>query len=763
MAFDPSSAKPLPGGFDPSSAKPAQEEGAAFGIYPRQRATPSRPETKEAVLKASESAAKGLEALGVFPPIEKTPDGLQFGKREEFDPSRVGTSTALGAGAGAFGPKALQAIGKGIQYIPTKPAKTVGAGIERLGQALGTTPAITRTLGGATAFGVTDVGGQLAEKAGFPGMIGMYGGAAALEKLPEAARAVGRAAVGTTQPEVSALAKKFEDKGYILEPAQVRADRPLASPGFMEAAKIKNEKLATKEASAATGVETQNITPAFIGDRLKSLGKDYDQIFNRNFTIDGELVQRLKTIRDFERSINPAGVGPVTSTADNIIARYQQEVIAARQKGIENRIRQIMQQQQRGGVDPIVRLRKDWPTITKADDATSPEWAKGVQSTIQELSDNLGLKATPQVWFGSPRREGLYGMATGDGHIIINNKLDAKGAVATALHEFGHQAEFQLFIHAPYEQRNAVVKAFNEQMASIPVGSKTVQQHRPITSEKYGEKARTGIPDPGFEKGYLRDFSEWFAEQTSRWITTTQKPTDLVEKFFAKVADSWKKIYQTVTGYIPLTSEVDKFFRANWKGDLIETAGAESGAITKAAMDIPADASITAKIDGKELQRLRQNISALARKAQNSDDRRAAGELLKVIDESLGKYDPSVLKKLQETNGKYAATIALQDGIERGFVTQGKISPQGLGKYLASTTYGYGSGTSRHPLYELGYGGNVLNIRSRAEGVDYPGYDATAALLGRGKQAVSSVVGGRSQLARSLQRNLSEQEQKGRP
>ena len=106
----------------------------------------------------------------------------------------------------------------------------------------------------------------------------------------------------------------------------------------------------------------------------------------------------------------------------------------------------------------------------------------------------------------------------------------------------------------------------------------------------------------------------------------------------------------------------------------------------------------------------------------------------------------------------YAATATLRDGIEQGFVIGGKISPQGLGEYLSKTAYGYGSGTTRHPLYELGYAGRALNLRSRAEGVDYPGYDAVAALLGRGRQAVSSLVGGRTQTARDLQRALSEKE-----
>ena len=79
--------------------------GAAFGIYPKQRATPSRPETKEAVQKGVEAAASGMEALGFFPPSEE----------KEFDTGRVGTATVLGAGAGLGGPKALEKIGKGMR------------------------------------------------------------------------------------------------------------------------------------------------------------------------------------------------------------------------------------------------------------------------------------------------------------------------------------------------------------------------------------------------------------------------------------------------------------------------------------------------------------------------------------------------------------------------------------------------------------------------------------------------------------------------
>lgn len=746
---------------DETSSEPT---GAAFGIYPKQRATPSSPETKAAVQKAAETGAAGMEALGFFPPSEQ----------KDFDIGRVPESAAVGGAVGRYAPQALQVVGKGLQYVPYAPVKAAGKGAEVLGRALRryTTPG-ERTLGSAAGFAAADVGGQVAEKAGLPSLVGMGAGVKALEKgLP----ALGKAVIGTTQPEVSQAAKKFEGWGVELEPAQLRKDKPLASPGFREATMEKNENILTKKATEPTGTEKENILPGykkdykdlnetqknnslFLGDKIEELGKDYDKIFNRKFTIDGKLVNQLKVMRDFELSVNPAGAGEVAKTAENLIRRYNEETINQQQKQIENRIKRIMQTQQRGGVAPITRLKKDWPTIRDSSASNAPSWMGGVENTVKELSDSLGLKVTPKVWVSEPSRDGLYGMATFDGHIIINDKLDIRGAVATALHEFGHQAEFQLFVNAPKEQRQAVIKSFNDQMASIPIGKKTVEQHRPLTAEKYGEKLRTDIPTAKHEMGYLRDFSEWFAEQTSRWITTTAAPTNTVEKFFAKVADSWKKIYQRVVGYIPMTSEVDKFFRANWRGDLISEAASNVG-VAKTAAEPAIMEDVTAKIDGRELQILRNNMRRLARTATNGDDRQRAAKLVQTLDEGLGRYDPESLQKLQETNKKYAATMALADGVERGFVTQGKISPRGLGDYLASTSYGYGAGTTMHPLYELGYGGRLLNISSRAQGVDYPGYDAVAAMFGRGKQALAELVGGRTQLARSVQRSLSEQEAK---
>lgn len=745
----------------PSAAKVTTKPSENVGFFERglRTAAPILTAVKENLLSASKGMKLGGQEIGIagqqiMSGGKSTPEQVEKLKQIEQQASKL----PISGRAMRYAPEALAAVPAAFAVPEIGTAGALAGALSLGGLSSAITKPVTTPTKNAEEF-LKEKAKQFktgAEETGLGFGVGL-----GISALPEILRTAGRAVVGTTQPEISELAKNLEKEGYKFEPAQLRKDQPLGSPGFSEKDKINNENIVTKKASKETGVETENITPAFLKERQDQLGKDYDQIFNRNFTIDSKLVNQLEEMKSFEARVNPAGVGQVRATANNIINRWNDEVVNQQLAAQQRKITNVLQQQGRGGVSPLTRLRKDWVTLRDSTAPNIPAWMPEVEKTVNELSSSLGLKVTPKVWVSAPRRESLFGMATGDGHIIINDGLDLKGAVATALHEFGHQAEFQLLVHAPQETQREIYKAFREQMSKTPVGKLTVEQHRPLTAEKYGE-TRTRIPQEGFEKSYLRDFSEWFAEQTSRWITTTKTPTTVVEKFFKNIADSWKAVYQRVVGHLPMVQEVDNFFRSNWNGDLIQKAVAEGQNATKAHLDspivLPGFENVTAKIDGKELQRLRSNLTKVARTSSNGEDRRIAGEFVKSIDESIGRYDPQTLDKLLRTNRKYAATSVLGEGIEKGFVKGGKISPQGLGKHLANNTYGFGTGTSQHPLYDLGYAGQALNMRSRAEGVEYPGYDAIAALIGRSKQAVGSLVGTRSQLARSLQRKLTEKE-----
>ena len=271
---------------------------------------------------------------------------------------------------------------------------------------------------------------------------------------------------------------------------------------------------------------------------------------------------------------------------------------------------------------------------------------------------------------------------------------------------------------------------------SIPLGTKTVEQYRPLTASKYPEEVRTSIPSRSYEQEYLKNFSEWFAEQTSRWITTSKAPTTTVEKFFANVAKMWKDVYEKVTGHVGLSKEVEQFYRTNWKGNLTQQAVAEQ----------PAVAGMVGDIKGKELQTLRSNLSDLTHRLEGQDKYRAS-QLLQEIDEAIARSNPETAAKFLDTNRKYAANSTLLELERRNGILQGNVSLEKLGNL---TKYNQ----ANHPLYELGLGGRQLKLRGMYEGAEQPSGEL-ASLLNRSKRFALGLATD-SPAARSIQRKISE-------
>lgn len=580
-----------------------------------------------------------------------------------------------------------------------------------------------------------------------------------------------------TVGDVTTAARNMEKRGYVLEPMQLRPNEPVASPGFMGNAKI-NEDLATKEVSSVAGKITNNINPSYVRERLQTAGEKLDQVFSGEIPLDQNLMQKVLQMGKFEAAVDPAGTRGVKSTAQNLFNRYQQAVVDYYKQIIENNFKQLTQAgaakgaarglQPVGGYQYLGYAKQKWPTLKTSDDPSNPEWFKQSVDTIKELSAKLGLPKTPDVFLGTSWQKGLYGGAHPEGWIIISDNVnslgDPNGGLATALHEFGHQAEFQLFRNAPEETKNAIFRAYLDELTKIPLGTKTIRQLRPVTAEKYGPQAADRVVSKSEDSEYFRNFAEWFAEQTSRWLTQTKQPTNSVEKFFKKVSDSWKTIYQKVTGYTPLAPEVDAFMRANWNGESLNkvmTGNVEPSLTTQGAQldntpfELPPDFQFN--ISGKELQRLRSNLTDIARSSSDGNQRRAAADFVNVIDSHIENIDPKLADQLRKANRDYATAKLLQEGIEKGWISKsGKISLKSMGDYLANNTQGFGSGTSRHPLYQLGAEGRLVGLRNREQGADYQTQELARALLGRSKTAISSVIGGRTQAARAIQRRLAE-------
>jgi hypothetical protein len=661
-----------------------------------------------------------------------------------------GEQPGSGAGRGPLAAeKEAQEFQQKYTYEPrTESGKQIVGGIAKGAQALERTgiPQAMMPLAGLT--GELSAVGQLAKPAA------QYA-RAATQPLTEGLKTAvtspltkaAEIAVGKTTPSTEKSIRQREKQGYVLEPGQLKEQEPLGSPGFsaIGTSKIqrKNQTLANQDASKETGniASYGQLDGEHLKNTKKALGEEYGKIFGtkenpKEIQIDEKLVNLAQQAKDFEQSVGPAGAGTIGKTADNIIKRFDeiqllQKKIAPYQK------------------KPVTRLapptpmaastKKNWTNLVEAKDKTAPAFASDIQKTIDELATNLNLAVKPKVWFGTDRGGSTYGMASSDGHIIIRSGMDKEGSLATALHEFGHQGEFQLLKHAPSNVQADIYKAFQEHRKSTPLGKTTVEQYRPLTASKYPEQYRASIPSRTYEQEYLRNFSEWFAEQTSRWITTSKVPTTTVEKFFAGVGKMWKDIYQKVTGHVGLSKEVEEFYRSNWKGNLTQQAVQEEPILQ-------ATPQFAGGVDGRELQALRSNLSDFAYKTEGLEKRRAY-DLLRAIDDAIEQSNNQLAPKLKEVNRRYAANEALLDLYQKGGIKQGNISLE----RLWNVTKNFGES---HPLYDLGKFGHDARLRAIWEGREKPPTEL-GRYLSMGKRATLGLALD-SPLGRALQRKISE-------
>jgi hypothetical protein len=551
------------------------------------------------------------------------------------------------------------------------------------------------------------------------------------------------AVVGKTTPSVEQLARKREAMGYEFEPGQLREVKPLGSPGYDLKRMRKNQTLANEEVTSATGNKAGlgKVTKPHLENTQKQLGSKYDEIFGteakpKELKIDETLANAANKAAEFEASIDPAKVSGISKTADNILGRWN-EIQALNQRLAAYKKKPFSPLSE---PDPMsANMRREWSNLVEATAKNAPEHASEVQKTIDELAKNLNLGVKPKVWFGVDKDGNTYGMAGTSGNIVIRTGMDREGAIATALHEFGHVAEHHLLRYAPPNVQSEIYKAFEQHRKSTRLGTKTTEQYRPITAAKYSEDFRTKIPSREYEQKYLRNFAEWFAEQTSRWITTTKEPTTVVEKFFANVAKTWKSIYERVTGHIGLAKEVEEFYRANWKPNVIEETVASEPALNP-------QVSMAGGVNGRELQALRSNLSDLTYRLSGQDKYRA-GQLLREIDAAIERSNPEIADLFKDTNKKYAANSLLLELERKNGILQGNVSLERLGeltKYLPES----------HPLYEAGLAGRQLNMRGMFEGAQLPPGDLTSLLSRTKRFALGELTD--SPFARAMQRRISE-------
>ena len=119
------------------------------------------------------------------------------------------------------------------------------------------------------------------------------------------------------------IARDAEKLGFKLSPAQVKGTEPVPSRGAT-GYKDSNQNLSNTLVSKATGREVKEIDEKFIGERFKTLGKEFDDIYKgKQFNIDSSAIDAVRQIANIENVLPAvAQVPAVKQTANKIVENY---------------------------------------------------------------------------------------------------------------------------------------------------------------------------------------------------------------------------------------------------------------------------------------------------------------------------------------------------------------------------------------------------------------------------------------------------------
>ncbi len=395
---------------------------------------------------------------------------------------------------------------------------------------------------------------------------------------------------------------------------------------------------------------------------------------------------------------------------------------------------------------------QDLPSVVEA----APEIPRGMAAGIPGFIGDIetlgraglryaGADVDPRSTFPTTERvgEAVFGPAeTGAGRIgrEVGAILSPLGTISTLARGAGRVGRAVVGESAPQTERLA--------QAAEKLGFKL----EPM-------QVRADVPrgSPGFGERAIAENQKLANELASRATGTTT--TEITPKFvgdrLAALGDEYNKIF---SGSFQLDSPM--FGAVKNMADFERSVSPATVSGVRSAADNIVDRFTAAgnparlPIDGQELKALRDRMSYIARSAEQGPVRYRAGQFVDEIDAMIQRNNPQLAQRLAETNQKYAAAKTLEEMIERNAIDgAGNISLERLGDIVAKNAYGYGSGTSRHPLYDLAYLGRALKIRGRFEGAEVPA-DVLGALATRLGRTLN--VAGRTQLARGAQRRISQ-------
>lgn len=228
--------------------------------------------------------------------------------------------------------------------------------------------------------------------------------------------------------------------------------------------------------------------------------------------------------------------------------------------------------------NPFIKF-KDGIAVSESVSSLSPEladvfagWKKMLRlngniylTTIEDALANADRFTGPHRRIGASAKKfaqkslaGLTQIMGNDRYIILDSSVSPEQMLETLAHEMGHAHQQEAFYNAPKDVQEKVQRAYEgwlkkQKGATAQELINALRPFKMATSHK--------VPMASFQaKEVLKDydsywtsFNEWYADNTARWATTSEKPLSVVDKFFSKVAQTLRNFFDAIKagGFLP--------------------------------------------------------------------------------------------------------------------------------------------------------------------------------------------------------------------
>jgi hypothetical protein len=202
-------------------------------------------------------------------------------------------------------------------------------------------------------------------------------------------------------------------------------------------------------------------------------------------------------------------------------------------------------------------------------------------STTEDARKNINNFTGPHRRIGSAtidanERGSMRRMEGGASYYVVFDKSTSTTKMLEVIaHEMGHVHEKVAFDQAPQELKDKLKAAYEKWLEGRKdkTSREAMQMLRAKTTAKTTDIGQTIETAEQLDKldPYWSKFSEWYADQVSRWAVTDEKPVGVVEKFFARLGAAMRRFYQTLKGQKYLPDETFVQYLNQVKPTIVET------------------------------------------------------------------------------------------------------------------------------------------------------------------------------------------------